>query len=655
MYKIALVSMPFAAADIPSIALTQLKSALKRELGHRVSCDVLYFNLDFVNFLGYPLYEAVSMSVQANTAGLGDWFFSHEAFPEMPDQTDLYLTRHFAEQRAQFAKIRGPLLAKRHTVGLVLQRLIDRYRLADYSLVGFTSMFSQNTASFAVAKRLKERRPEIVTVMGGANCEAPMGTVIAKRVDEVDFVFSGPALRSFPRLVEHVLDGREAECHRIPGVLTRRKLALTAAAQCHEIGEDLDIDEDLELDYDGYFAAFERKLEGLPIKPRVPFETSRGCWWGERSHCTFCGLNGTTMKYRAMSPDAAVEQLQSLFARYGSRVVEFESVDNILPREYLKDVLPRLTPPPHANLFYEVKADLKEHEMAILGRARVTRIQPGIEALSTSSLKLMKKGTTAFQNLRFLMYCQTYGVTPNWNLLVGFPNEPESVYQKYYEDIPRLTHLYPPGGVFPVRFDRYSPYFKLAAEYGLKLRPSDFYAMIYPFPGEELESLAYFFRDADFQSPYLVSTARWLGKLRERVAQWQGLWAHDVKPELTLATSGDGTLVIDSRSGSRVEHRIAPVGRQILHALSQHRQLSSLVEKLAGTSPDELARELDSLWQLGLLFEEDGFYLNLVRLPEVAGLQPHSKPAAGRVSLTERAHVDSARHAFSAKGIDIDV
>jgi ribosomal peptide maturation radical SAM protein 1 len=428
----------------------------------------------------------------------------------------------------------------------------------------------------------------------------------------VDFVFSGPALRSFPQLVANLLDGRQEECHRIPGVLSRRKLALTPAGQCHEIGEELDIDESLALDYDDYFAAFDRKLEGLPIKPKIPFETSRGCWWGERSHCTFCGLNGTTMKYRAMSPDKAVEQLQGLFARYGSRVIEFESVDNILPREYLRDVLPRLNPPPRANLFYEVKADLKEHEMAVLERARVTRIQPGIEALSTLSLKLMKKGTTSFQNLRFLMYCQSYHVTPNWNLLVGFPNEPESVYQKYYEDIPLLTHLYPPSGVFPVRFDRFSPYFKLAAEYALKLRPSAFYSMIYPFPSEDLENLAYFFRDEDFQSPYLMSTARWLGKLRERVAWWQALWERDVKPELRLEVSGSGAIVIDSRNGSRIEHRIGPAGRQVLEALGQQRRLPALAEQLAGLSAGEVAREIPSLLHLGLLFEEDSTYLSLV-------------------------------------------
>jgi len=607
--------MPFAAADIPSIALTQLKAAVTRKLGDRVSCDIFYLNLDLVNYLGLPLYHMISQSVEANTAGLGDWFFSADAFPELPDQSELYLNRHFSQQRTQLALVKPQLLAKRRTVGQFLRGLIDRYRLSDYPLVGLTSMFSQNIASFAVAKRLKEKRPETLIVMGGANCEAPMGAVIARHVKQVDFVFSGPALSSFPQFVEHLLAGEMESCHRIPGVLSRRKLALTPAGQCREIGEELSIDEKLPLDYEDYFTALGSKVRGSQFKPRLPFETSRGCWWGERSHCTFCGLNGTTMKYRAMAPSLAVEHMQELFDRYGSRVEEFESVDNILPREYLTDVLPHLNPPGNTSLFYEIKADLKEHEMAVLERARVTRIQPGIEALSTSTLKLMKKGTTSFQNLQFLMHCHRFRITPNWNLLVGFPGEPESVYEKYYKDIPLLTHLYPPGGVFPIRFDRFSPYHKLASEYGLKLRSSDFYSMIYPFPSEDLEDFAYFFRDEDLSAAYLVNTSRWLGKLRERVAQWWALWERSPKPELVFEESGGDTLVSDSRSGSRVEHRISPPALRVLHALRQNHKIPRLVDILGDLSVDAVTREVAALRERGLLFEENGYYLSLVLQP----------------------------------------
>jgi len=69
------------------------------------------------------------------------------------------------------------------------------------------------------------------------------------------------------------------------------------------------------------------------------------------------------------------------------------------PRQYLKEVFAHLRPPPGVSIFYEVKADIKDWEMEILARAGVTQIQPGIEALSTSTLKLMGKGTTSFQNV----------------------------------------------------------------------------------------------------------------------------------------------------------------------------------------------------------------------------------------------------------------
>jgi ribosomal peptide maturation radical SAM protein 1 len=443
-----------------------------------------------------------------------------------------------------------------------------------------------------------------------------MGGVIARRVEAVDFVFSGPGLRSFPRFVGHLVAGEQEQCHQIPGVLSRRKLELAAGGQCREIGEALDIDELLPLDFDEYLAAFDRKFPGQVNKVRIPFETSRGCWWGERSHCTFCGLNGMTMSYKAMKPAAAIELLQGLFARYGARVEEFESVDNILPREYLTDVLPHLEAPPTARIFYEVKADLKEHEMEILGRARVTRIQPGIESLSTSTLKLMKKGTTVFQNLKFLLYCQRSQVTPYWNLLVGFPREPESVYEKYYADIPLLTHLHPPSGAFPVRFDRFSPYHKLAGEYGLKLRPSDFYAMIYPFPAEDLEDLAYFFRDDDFHADYLVSTAKWLGRLRQRVSWWQGLWNRDVKPDLMLQGEGDRWSVLDSRGGGKpVEHVLAEPALRVLNALIIQHKLPRLIEMLPGMAAEDVVHEVEALAGLGFLFEEDGTYMSVVKRP----------------------------------------
>ena len=625
MYRIALVNMPFAGADMPSIALTQLRAVAARELGDRVECQVIYPNLDCVGFLGPHLYELVSNTVFANTSGLGDWFFGQTAFPEKPDETDAYLLRHFSDHRSQLDAFRGPLEEKRRQAGEFLDHIIELYQLDRFDMVGLTTMFSQNMACISMAKRLKARRPEIVTLMGGANCENPMGDVLARNVKEVDFVFSGPGLVSFTRLVRHILDGDEEACHQIRGVLSSKKLAAVAAGGAsggegrREIGDELDIAADVPLDYDDYFAALDAKVPpDANIQPKVMFETSRGCWWGERSHCTFCGLNGVTMQYRALPPEQALNLLHGLFERYGSRAAEFKSVDNILPREYLTTVLPALETPEGISLFYEIKADLKEREMAVLAEARVTKIQPGIESLATSSLKLMRKGTTSFQNIKFLKHCQRYGIYALWNLLVGFPGEPVEVYEKYYNDLPLLVHLEPPSGAFPIRFDRFSPYFVLAKDYGLKLKPFKFYEMLYPFPAEDLESLAYYFGEDDYTAPHIVNTARWLGKLRERIAHWHTRYAQRdrrPKPELTTKQRRGATVIYDSRSGSIVEHALSPDAWKVLDLLEDQRRVSSVVEKL-GMSEAEVLAQIAFLQQRGLLFEEDGTYMSLVLRPE---------------------------------------
>ena len=154
------------------------------------------------------------------------------------------------------------------------------------------------------------------------------------------------------------------------------------------------------------------------------------------------------MGYRAMKPLVAIQLFKVLF-KYSGIVAQLQAVDNILPKSYLAEVLPFLDTPSNMDIFYEVKADLSDENVETLARARVKSIQPGIEALATSTLKLMKKGTTAFQNIKLLKSCALHGVVPAWNLLVGFPGETKDVYRRYVDVIPLLTHLHPPSGSFP--------------------------------------------------------------------------------------------------------------------------------------------------------------------------------------------------------------
>jgi ribosomal peptide maturation radical SAM protein 1 len=636
MYKISLIDMPFASLSQPSLALTQLKAVVERRCGADVRIRILYLNQEVARYLGFELYDYVIGAPQANNSGLGDWIFRQVAFPDQEDNTASYMQRYFPHLDADAAAIKGAMLAKRAGLKRHCEGLVTRHQLDSEQLVGFTSMFAQNVACCALARIIKARNPRVVTVMGGANCEAPMGQELVRHMTPIDLVFSGPALVSFADFVQCELAGDRAGGQRIRGVCSREGSGSLPGEAGGGMGRDLPIDVPVPLDYDTFLADLKASFPDGRVRPSLTFETSRGCWWGERSHCTFCGLNGSTMMYRAMPAAQALALFNELFDRYGDRCSRFESIDNIVPRQYLKEVFPHLVPPPGASIFYEVKADLKEREMEVLSRAGVTEIQPGIEALASSTLKLMGKGTTSFQNVAFLKSCLRYGVRPVWNLLIGFPGEDEQVYEKYLRDIPLLTHLPPPSGAFPVRFDRYSPYFTRAREYGLDLAPYEFYNAIYPFAAEALQKIAYYFEDRNYDAVYLARLTAWQDRLAAAVERWAQRWhGKDGLPKaaLELRREGDAFIVRDTRHGEAGEHCLGDLALDLMVAARAQGLPPRVLMERVGADEPAVAAELAHLQDLGLLFEENGRFIALVTglevwRPGLAGEEARAAAAA---------------------------
>ncbi len=621
MLKISLLNLPFGALNTPSIALTQLKSVVDQQYGEQVDVRVLYFNLDFARYMGTALYQYIAHSVEGLGAGLGEWFFRPLAFPELPDNTQEYFSRYYPLPTKSTQVLKYALLKKRKGLREFLDSLIDRYELDKADVVGLSSMFSQNLACFAVAKRLKERRPDALVIMGGANCESPMGQEIIKNVAEIDYVFSGPALKSFPTFIGHCLTGNRAGCEQIPGVFSRENLsAIDTPGGLAAFGEELDINANVMLDYGPFLDIFEQHFPDQGIKPVLLFETSRGCWWGEKAQCRFCGLNSTRMDHRPMDPEKALQQFQSLF-QYAPRFAYLGCVDNVLPKRFVEEVISKLDNPDDAMILYELKVPTREEELQILADHRVHAVQTGIEALSTPSLKLLRKGTTAFQNLTFLKDCLRFGIYPIWNFLVGVPGEDEAIYEKYCHDLPLFMHLPPPSGMQLVRFDRYSPYFDHADDYDLDLSPSDFYSMVYPFAQETLHKLAYHFTNQDVNAPYLAAICKWNDPLARHVNEWIQRWNGQdgsLHPQLYFR---DACVVYDTRSGEAVEHTLDPLGASLLYALSQPRRMVDLVE-MFGCPEAELAQQVQLLAARGLIFEENGRFFSLV-LPK----EPPSTPA----------------------------
>jgi len=203
------------------------------------------------------------------------------------------------------------------------------------------------------------------------------------------------------------------------------------------------------------------------------------------------------------------------------------------------------------------------------------------------------------------------------------------VFERYLLDIPRLHHLPPPSGVFPVRFDRFSPYFTKAAGYGLKLTPLDFYAKIYPFPPASLANLAYYFGDRNLEAPYSLAVARWIDRLRKAVAAWALAWSEGRGPVLCFERPG-ATTVRDTRGGGEAIHDVGENGRRVLAALARPAGPSELAA-LVGEPALDLDAELARLDALRLVFEDRQKRMSLVfpRAPQAPRVRRrYGRPAA---------------------------
>ncbi|MBU2664943.1 RiPP maturation radical SAM C-methyltransferase [Actinoplanes bogorensis] len=582
---VVIVSMPFQGAGRPSIQ-AGLLTAIARE--HGFPARSLHANLDFAERVGPDVYE---MLAEDRGRMLGEWLFSVAAFgPDAPDPGSALLDDQVRPSERKL------LLRIRHeVVPAYLDDLVSGQPWGDVSVAGFTCTFEQNTASFALARRLKERFPGLVTVFGGANFDGEMGLEWVRTVEGVDFAIRGEADESFPQLLHALTNNTTLDA--VPGLIRRNADGtVTAHPQAPPGPLPTAIP-----DYDEYFAKAGRRAVWIPI------ETSRGCWWGAKHHCTFCGLNGASMAFRAKPHERALGELDRQARRYGS--FRFAAVDNILDTGYLRTLLPALAERERGyELFYEVKANLRRDQVRLLARAGVTRVQPGLESLSSHVLTLMRKGTTAAQNVNLLRWARYYGIDVSWNLLWGFPGETRRDYEEQAALVPRLAHLQPPESADRLWLERFSPLFTDDRVTGR--RPDPGYAHVYP-PAVDLEKVAYFFA---YEVTGALPDEAYDG-LRRAVAAWT---ARNAQATLTFSAAPRYVQIYDARrAGGECTHTFDGPAADVYAACSDRPVSPRAVREKTGL-PEAVVREtLAEFDRLGLVLLDGGNALALA-LPAIA-------------------------------------
>jgi hypothetical protein len=181
--------------------------------------------------------------------------------------------------------------------------------------------------------------------------------------------------------------------------------------------------------------------------------------------------------------------------------------------------------------------------LKLLSQAGVTRIQPGLESLSSNVLRLMNKGVRAAQNVNLLRWAQYYGIGVAWNVLWGFPGETKEDYAEQAEVMPHLVHLRPPGCATRIWLERFSPLFTQADAFRMRSRTAEpSYRYVYPREIDP-ERIAYFF---EYELEDSLPDSAYDG-LREAVAAWNKAWDAEERPVLTYWSAPDFLQIYDTR------------------------------------------------------------------------------------------------------------
>jgi ribosomal peptide maturation radical SAM protein 1 len=564
--QVLLACMPWASNSQPSLALGLIKAQLA-QVG--VQADVAYFNLLLADLVSPDTYEATkNRNVMAS-----EWVFA-EGLTETSAQEGYlsYLaSRGAAESELTLWK---DLRAQSDSF---FQRCLDAVPWERYRVVGFTTSMMQTVASLRMAQLIKQRHPHIQIVLGGANCEGSMGETLHRLFPHVDVVVRGEADDIVHDMFLRLLAGQSLK--GIAGVCYRQDGEVVVGPGAALVK---DLTKNPVPDFGDYFTQISRLPWREQIEVLLMFESSRGCWWGERSHCKFCALNGQGMLYRAKPVDQIVHELHTLTERYG--ITNFAAADNILDKRSIETLSAAMEATvPDINVFYDIRADVSRPQMQAMARAGIRELEAGLENLSSPILKNMGKGATGIQNVRFLRRCTEFGIAPLWNYLYAFPGEKLSFYEELVPQIdPWLHHLPAPDVAFPLSLQRYAPYHSQPERNGIEVTGAlDDYKYIYGFEADDLDGLAYYFKFRYLDGYDPGPTAILLSQV---VARWQDQFRGG-KAQLRAVLQGDEVIITDTRSGTGKTYQLDPIASQLYRMCESPQNVDQLGRALLRVSP----------------------------------------------------------------------
>jgi len=616
--SVVLVSLPWTCLTEPSLGLGILRAILDKE---EIPCRVVNLNIFLLEHLQAKSYTAI-----AYTYALNDFLFSWILDPVVSGKQRQWLRLKTADLLSsglidyrQYGGVDGVieqlLHLRQEIIPKWLNRWADQIAGSNATLVGFTCMFDQTIASLALAQLVKQRSPEKMIVFGGYAVHSPTGEALLKAFPFIDVICTGegePMIAGLARASAY-----EIQLDAIPNILYR---GTNGSIHATGTAPYINMNNNPIPNFDDFFSDLKvlADIHKVEIKiSRLPVENSRGCWWGQKNHCIFCGIHDKDLAFRAPDAERLLEVMDTLANRYV--VSSFRLSGYILPYQYFKTLMPELVQrgcPYH--LSSEIKANVNASQANLLAASGFNEVQPGIESFSSDVLDKMHKGVSAVQNVYTLLLGRYYGIKICYNILYGIPDDDPKEIADMVRALPHLFHLDPPASRVPIQITRYAPIQVFPERFGIsatEYEPS--YDLIFSQDflnktGFNLNDFCYYFDRPYENSPNLN---RLYSEIDDIVAIWKSeraqrevsLWYHECS---------DGLEIHDSRIEPPKLNHLTAEETFLYRLMSSPITLESLHQRCREKMDDAVFnRSLKRLDQLCLLFHDRDKVIGLA-LPE---------------------------------------
>ncbi len=418
--------MPWPLVNRPSLQLATLKSYLEENSNSQVNCFHPY--LDLAQAIGADTYARIARSGWA-----GEALFAPLLFPEMRSPAKILFRQSLPKKDPAVDDFDKLLIC----IEEVICKWLAETNITDNHLLGFSVCFFQLLSSLYLAAKIKKQHPHLPIVFGGSSCSGQVGASLFRNFQQIDYLVDGEGEAALLHLCKHIA-GQERSLPK--EVLCRQTPVTRAAEQPRLVLNDLPFP-----DFSDYFQEMHKLFKEHHFIPVLPIEFSRGCWW---NRCTFCNLNLQWPDYRHKNGDRMVSEVTHLSRTHAC--LHFAFADNALPPKEADHFFKTLSATPvDFDFFAEIRGSSDKQRLDRYSQGGLKTVQIGIEALSSSLLSRMEKGSTVMDNIAAMRLAESCSLRLEGNIITGFPG---STQKEIDETLLNLDFVLPFAPLQPAAF-----------------------------------------------------------------------------------------------------------------------------------------------------------------------------------------------------------